>query len=207
MSEAEALGLEARALPERRKNSRLGHPRRGDGRGFVGGRSWISSPSRSPRTEADRARARPAKPSAPRKGFDKRFVLWLGGALVLPIAVGAYFLLRGGSGAPPQTAAAGGPSLRKRPSSSATERSPRRSAELKRIGPQHPDYARAQKLLTSLTRKPEDGGTAAGGEAPAEGAPGEAPAEAPGPPAASVAQREVAEKALGEKRSPHFRPR
>ena len=66
-----------------------------------------------PEPEERVADVRPAKPSAPRKGFDKRFVLALGGALVLALAVGAYFLLRGGAGAPPQTAAAGGPSLEK----------------------------------------------------------------------------------------------
>jgi len=146
------------------------------------------------------AHERAAKPSAPRKGFDKRFVLALGGALVLAIAVGAYFLLRGGAGAPPQTAAAGGPSLEKATELFRDGKIPETIAELKRIGPQHPDYARAQKLLTSLTRKPEGGGAEAGGEAPAEGAPGEAPVEGSGPPAASIAQREVAEKALGEKR-------
>ncbi len=122
-----------------------------------------------PEPEERVADERPAKPSAPRKGFDKRFVLALGGALVLAIAVGAYFLLRGGAGAPPQTAAAGGPSLEKATELFRDGKIPETIAELKRIGPQHPDYARAQKLLTSLTRKPEGDGSAAGGEAPADG--------------------------------------
>jgi tetratricopeptide (TPR) repeat protein len=140
-------------------------------------------------------------PSAPRRAMDKRFLIALGGALVLAIAVGAYFLLRGGPATPAPAAAAGGASLERATELFREGKIPETVAELKRIGPQHPDYARAQKLLASLTRKPEGGEVGAAGEAPAESpAGGEAPSEAGGPPAAAVAQREVAEKALGEKR-------
>jgi len=72
-------------------------------------------------------------------------------------------------------------------------------AELKRIGPQHPDYARAQKLLASLTRK-TDGEAPVADDGLAEGAPADAPADGAGPAPAAVAQREVAEKALVDKR-------
>ena len=138
--------------------------------------------------------------AGPKRGFDKRFVLALGGALVLALGVGAYFLLRGGSAAPGP--AGDGPSLLRATDLFREGKIPETIAELKRIGPQHPDYARAQKLLASLTKK-----TDAGGEAPAvPGAPGEASAADPaadaasGPPPAALSQREVAEKALSEKR-------
>jgi tetratricopeptide (TPR) repeat protein len=141
------------------------------------------------------------KPSAVRRAPDKRFVIALGGALVLAIAVGAYFLLRGGGAAPTHATAAGGASLERATELFREGKIPETIAELKRIGPQHPDYARAQKLLTSLTRKTEGGEAAAGGDLPGEPAGGaEAPAEGSGPAAAAVAQRDVAEKALAEKR-------
>jgi tetratricopeptide (TPR) repeat protein len=142
-----------------------------------------------------------ARPPAARKAPDKRFVFALGGSLVLAIAVGAYFLLRGGGPAPTQAAAAGGASLERATELFRDGKIPETIAELKRIGPQHPDYARAQKLLASLTRKPEGGEAAAGGDAPGETAgSAEAPAEGSVPGTAAVAQREVAEKALAEKR-------
>ncbi len=144
--------------------------------------------------------ARTAKTPAGRRAPDKRFVFALGGALVLAIAVGAYFLFRGGSAQAP-AAADGGPSLERATELFRDGKIPETVAELKRIGPQHPDYARAQKLLASLTRKPEDGGEApAAGDGLAEGAAGDTPAGGTGPPPAALAQREVAEKALGEKR-------
>ncbi len=141
------------------------------------------------------------KPPAPRRAMDKRFIFALAGALVLALAVGAYFLLRGGGGAVAPAGAAGGPSLEHATELFREGKIPETVAELKRIGPQHPDYARAQKLLASLTRKPEGGEAETAEGAPAESAPGGgAPSEAGGPPAAAVAQREVAEKALNEKR-------
>src|SRR5262249_19546590 len=67
------------------------------------------------------------------------------------------------------------------------------------------DYARAQKLLGSLTRKAAGGGAAADGGtgAPAGGAEGaatDASRPAGGPPAEAVHMREEGEKALAEKR-------
>ena len=142
-----------------------------------------------------------AKPAAARKAPDKRFVFALGGALLLAIAVGAYFMLRDGGPAPAQSAAAGGASLERATELFRDGKIPETIAELKRIGPQHPDYARAQKLLTSLTRRPEGGEATAGGDTPGETAGGaEAPVEGSGPGTAAIAQREVAEKALAEKR-------
>ncbi len=143
---------------------------------------------------------RTAKTPAGRRAPDKRFVLALGGALVLALAVGAYFFSRGGSG-PAPAAADGGPSLERATELFRDGKIPETIAELKRISPQHPDYARAQKLLASLTRKPEGGGEApAAGDGLAEAAPGDAPTGGTGPPPEALAQREVAEKALSEKR-------
>jgi tetratricopeptide (TPR) repeat protein len=77
-------------------------------------------------------------------------------------------------------------------------------AELKQIPAENPDYARAQKLLASLTRK---GAGAAGAEgsaaAPAGGADGNAAdgsKPAAGPPEEAVHLRADGEKALAEKR-------
>jgi tetratricopeptide (TPR) repeat protein len=164
-----------------------------------------SAPDFEPEEEPAEAGALEAaptpKPSSTRRAPDRRFVLALGGALVLAIGVGAFLLLRGGGSAPTQAAAAGSASLERATQLFAEGKIPETIEELKRIGPQHPDYARAQKLLTQLAKKPEGGGTVPGGDIPGEMAPGaDAPAEGSGPPPAALAQREVAEKALTEKR-------
>ncbi len=156
-----------------------------------------AEPEVEPRAEeAESELAKAAAPPKARRGPpDKRFVLALGGAVVLTIAVGAYFLMRpsGGAGAP--TAAGGAPSLEHATELFRDGKVAETVAELKRIGPEHPDYARAQKLLTSLTRKPEGAAAAGGGE----GGPAQRLAET-GPLPEAIRQREAAEKALEEKR-------
>lgn len=144
------------------------------------------------------ARAKEAPTArAPRRSLDKRFVLALGGALALAVAVGGYLLLRPSSGGPTAAPAPGGPSLEHATMLFREGKVAETVAELRRIAPGHPDHARAQKLLASLTRE-SDGGTASAGDSDA--APGEkAPAPA-GPPAEAVQQRETAERALAEKR-------
>jgi len=69
-------------------------------------------------------------------------------------------------------------------------------AELRQISPENPDYARAQKLLASLTRKADDSGAAAGAS---DGASAQKPASS-GPPPDAVHQREEGDKALADKR-------
>jgi len=144
----------------------------------------------------------PAVVEKPRRApLDRRFVMALGAAVLLAIAVGGYVLLKPGRGKPAAAAAAeGGPSLEHATALFRDGKVAETVAELKRISPDHPDYARAQKLLASLTRK----GEGAAGQA---GAPGEAPsgdkAEAPapaGPPPEALRQRQEAEKAFAEKR-------
>jgi tetratricopeptide (TPR) repeat protein len=71
-------------------------------------------------------------------------------------------------------------------------------AELRQIGADSPDYARAQKLLASLTRKADGGPAAASGSS--EGAPAEAARPSAGPSQEAAHMRAAAEKALGEKR-------
>ena len=95
--------------------------------------------------------------------MDKRFLLALGGALVLAVAVGGYLLLRPGPGRLDRTAGARAarPSST-RPCSSGRARVAETVAELRQIPAGHPDHARAQKLLASLTRE-------AGGAAPSPG--------------------------------------
>lgn len=142
------------------------------------------------------SKAKPsAAASAPRRPFDKRFVMALGGALVLTITVGAYYLLRGGKGG--TTATGGGPSLEHATMLFREGKLAETVAELRQIPAEHPDYARAQKLLASLTRKSGDGTEAT---VPSEAGSSEAPKPAGGPPADAVLLREEGEKALTEKR-------
>ncbi|HKD17249.1 MAG TPA: tetratricopeptide repeat protein, partial [Thermoanaerobaculia bacterium] len=140
-----------------------------------------------------------------RKPADRRFVLALAAAVVLAVGVGGYMLLRPGHGkAAPRGAAEGGPSLEHATALFQEGKLTETVAELRQIAPSSPDYARAQKLLASLTRK---GDAAAGASAPADGsAPagdrGEAgaPAASTGPAPEALRQRQEAEKAFAEKR-------
>ena len=143
----------------------------------------------------------PAAPKAAprvRRPADKRFVLAIGVALVLAIAVGAWFLLRKSPGTGAPAAAAGGPSLQHATELFRDGNVAETIAELKKIPASHPDYARAQKLLASLSRKTDTGEAPAADSAVAEGG-AESPA-AGGPPPEAAAQRAAAEKALEEKR-------
>ena len=163
-----------------------------------------AEPEPAAEEEAEEPEPKAAAAAKIKKPADRRFMLALAAAVVLAVGVGGYFLMRGGGskGAPPAGAAAeGGPSLEHATGLFREGKLAETIAELKRIGPEHPDYARAQRLLASLTRKaegaaasvaPETAGAAAapGGEAPAAG----------GPPPEAVRQRQEAEKALAEKR-------
>jgi tetratricopeptide (TPR) repeat protein len=143
-------------------------------------------------------------PSAPRRPLDKRFLIALGGALLLTVAVGAYYLLRPSGSRAAAPAAGGGPSLEHATMLFRYVKLAETIAELKQIPAENPDYARAQKLLASLTRK--GSGAAAGAEgaaAPAGGAEGggaDASKPAAGPPPEAVQMRAEGEKALSEKR-------
>ncbi len=143
----------------------------------------------------ERSEAAPARARGP---ADRRFVFAIGGALVLAIAVGAFFLLRKGPGQSAPAVAGGGASLEHATELFKDGKVPETIAELKKIGPSHPDYARAQKLLASLSRKTEPGETSAAGAPPAGGGAESSPPTS-GPPPSAVAQRAAAEKALDEK--------
>ena len=117
---------------------------------------------------------------------------------MLAIAVGAFFLLRKGPGQSAPAVAGGGASLEHATELFKDGKVPETIAELKKIGPSHPDYARAQKLLASLSRKTEPGETSAAGAPPAGGGAESSPPTS-GPPPSAVAQRAAAEKALDEK--------
>lgn len=155
-------------------------------------------PESAIRVEPEPPVARPEKTR--RAPLDRRFFVALGAAFVLAIVVGGYLMLRGGRAHTASPAASeGGPSLERATALFRDGRVPETIAELKRIPQGHPDYARAQKLLASLTRKGQDAAAAAAGGG--EAAPAEK-AEAPpsGPPPEAVRQRGEAEKALAEKR-------
>ncbi|HEY4229288.1 MAG TPA: tetratricopeptide repeat protein [Thermoanaerobaculia bacterium] len=142
--------------------------------------------------------------SAPRRPLDKRFLIALGVALLLTVAVGAYYLLRPSGSKAGAPAAGGGPSLEHATMLFRDGKLAETIAELKQIPAESPDYARAQKLLASLTRKGT--GAAAGTEgaaAPAggtEGSAADASKPAAGPPPEAVQMRAEGEKALSEKR-------
>jgi tetratricopeptide (TPR) repeat protein len=127
----------------------------------------------------------------------------LGGALLLAVVVGAYMWLRPsgaastGAAAPQAQSAAGGPSLEHATALFRDGKVAETIAELKKIPRSSPDYARAQKLLTSLSKSAEGAGEPApGGEA---AVPADKPAGAAPPPEA-VKHRQEGQKALADKR-------
>jgi tetratricopeptide (TPR) repeat protein len=136
-----------------------------------------------------------SRQKAPR---DRKFLVALGAALLLAIGVGGYFLMKPGHGrAAAPGASEGGPSIEHATSLFRDGKRDETIAELKAISPQHPDYARAQKMLTTLTRNPS-GDEAAG--SPESAPAGKAGASASAPPPEALRQRQEAEKALAEKR-------
>jgi tetratricopeptide (TPR) repeat protein len=159
----------------------------------------------APETEASLEREEtgqgetPAPKPKAKRPLDRRFAVALAAAVLLAVAVGGYMTLRPGRGkAAAPAASEGGPSLEHATALFREGKVADTIAELRRISPEHPDYARAQKLLGSLMRKGD--GTAAAAGSP-EAAPGER-AEAPGggPSPEALRQRQEAEKAFSEKR-------
>ncbi len=149
---------------------------------------------------APMAASAPEPAERPRRApLDRRFVMALGAAFLLAILVGGYMLLRGRAHPASPAAGEGGPSLEHATALFRDGRIPETIAELKRIPQGHPDYARAQKLLASLTRKGQETAATAGGTAET-GTAEKAEAPSAGPPPEAVHQREQAEKALAEKR-------
>ena len=162
----------------------------------------IEAEEEEPAEDAPRPAA--ASPSA-KKPADRRFLMALAAAVVLAVVVGGYMMLRPGHGrASVRSAPEGGPSLEHATSLFGEGKVAETIAELRQIPAESPDYARAQKLLASLTRKgggPADGTSAPSDGAAAPGKSGEAPAAAPsGPPPEALHQRQEAEKAYAEKR-------
>ena len=138
------------------------------------------------------------KEPRPKAPMDRKFLMALGAALLLAISVGGYFLMRPGHGKVPAAGASeGGPSLEHATALFRDGKLDETIAELRAIAPQHPDYSKAQKMLTTLTRK-APGAEAAGSPDAAQTAKPGAPA--PGPPPEASRQRQEAEKALAEKR-------
>lgn len=136
-------------------------------------------------------------PPAPRRPIDKRFAIALGGALLLAIAVGGYYLLRPGGGRASSPAPGSGPSLEHATMLFREGKLAETIAELRQIPEGNPDYARAQKLLGSLTRKAAE---SAAPPAASDAASADASKPAAGPSAEAVRLRGEGEKALAEKR-------
>jgi tetratricopeptide (TPR) repeat protein len=133
-----------------------------------------------------------------RAPMDRKFLMALGAALLLAIGVGGYFFMRPGNGkAPAPGAPEGGPSLEHATALFRDGKLGETIAELRAISPQQSDYARAQKMLATLTRKAPGDEAAASPDAAQAGKPG---APASGPPPEALRQRREAEKALAEER-------
>jgi tetratricopeptide (TPR) repeat protein len=159
-----------------------------------GRRSWTSIP-RPPRDSAPEGTGSAAAEPAARRfalPVSPRVAMIAAAGLVV-LALAAFFLLRssGGAGSPPAGEPAG-PSLERATRLFQEGKIEETTAELKRIPPDSPEYARAQKLLASLTDSK-----------PAPAAPSSAGAPA-GSRAAMSADPAVlradAERALAEKR-------
>jgi tetratricopeptide (TPR) repeat protein len=142
-----------------------------------------------------------ADSSPPRRAIDKRFVAAFAAALLLAIGAGAYLLLRPSHAGPGRAAAESGPSLEHATVLFRDGKLAETIAELRRIAPGHPDYARAQKLLVSLTRGRDKTGAApppdTEGTEPAEGSGASVAAQ---PSADAARERAEAEQSLSEKR-------
>jgi tetratricopeptide (TPR) repeat protein len=153
--------------------------------------------------EAPKGRESAAKVDKP---ADRRFMLALAAAVVLAVGVGGFLLLRAGHGrVAPRGAADSGPSLEHATTLFQEGKLNETVAELRQIAPNSPDYARAQKLLASLTRKGDaSGGSGAPSDSSATGEKGDAAvagsAASSGPPPEALRQRQEAEKAFAEKR-------
>ncbi len=157
----------------------------------------VESLSAEPAAEEDEKRAPAAKPGG-RALRVNPMVAMIGAAFVALVAVGAWLVLRPSRTAPPPLtpapAAAPGGSLEKATAFFQDGKIPETIAELKRISPSDPDYAKAKQLLESLAAKaaPEAAPAAAGAPAPGGGAATEGADPSP--------IRARAEKALEEKR-------
>ena len=166
-----------------------------DQSGPPGRRSWAAIPRPATTTLAKGAPADTLETKRPAIALGGRLPLYAG-ALVLLLAAGAYFLLRGPAEKAPAAAAESGPSLEHATALFRDGKTEETAAELRRIPPSHADYAKAQKLLASLSgtvaANPPAGaaGTTAPAPAPAAAGTGTDPAEL----------RAEAEKALAEKR-------
>ena len=137
-------------------------------------------------------------------GSEKRSWLALGGrlpivagGLVLVLGAAAYFFLRSPAETAPPAPASAGPSLEHATALFRDGKIEETAAELRRIPRSSPDYARAQKLLASLSGSAA-ANPASGPPSGAAATPPPAPAGAAGFDAASLRAR--AETALAEKR-------
>lgn len=157
-----------------------------------GRRSWTSIP-RPPR-ESEPAPATAAKTSSKRLALriSPRVAMIAAAALAVVVAA-LFFLLRSPERETPTASAAPGPTLEHATQLFREGKIDETTAELQQIPQGHPDYARAQKLLASLTDTKVPPAPAAG-SAP--------PAPSSGAPSASdpAVLRAEAERALGEKR-------
>jgi tetratricopeptide (TPR) repeat protein len=163
-----------------------------DQSGPPGRRSWTAVPRPVAETPTKAAPTDTLETKRPAFALGGRLALYAG-ALVLLLAAGAYFLFRGPAETAPAAPAEAGPSLEHATALFREGKTEETAAELRRIPSGHPDYAKAQKLLASLSGPPAVN-PPAGAAAPPPAAPVAATGVDP------AALRAAAESALAEKR-------
>ncbi|MDQ5857750.1 MAG: hypothetical protein M3542_05675, partial [Acidobacteriota bacterium] len=142
-----------------------------DQSGPPGRRSWTAPrPSEETVGVAEAAATSEKRPGGALGG---RLPLVAGAVLVLVVAAGAYVFLRGPAEKPPAAPAEAGPSLEHATALFREGRIAETASELSRIPRGHPDYAKAQKLLASLS---DPAAIAPSGQAGASAPPPAAPA-------------------------------
>ena len=160
-----------------------------DQSGPPGRRSWTAAP----RPRADTPQSVPEPETPKRAGIRLNPRVAGLAAVVIALAAGAAFFLTRRPEKTELTHSESGPSLEYATTLFREGKIAETTAELRRIPPSSPDYAKAQKLLASLGPQP-----AGAASAPAPNAPTPPAASSGGPDA--HARRADAERALAEKR-------
>ncbi|MEO8347394.1 MAG: hypothetical protein ABI610_00670 [Acidobacteriota bacterium] len=164
-----------------------------DQSGPPGRRSWTAA--RASEETAGVAETAATVEKRPGISLGGRVPLVAGAVLVLVLAAGAYFFLRGPAEKPPAAPTETGPSLEHATALFREGKIAETASELSRIPRGHPDYPKAQKLLASLYGPSASASSgAAGSGAPQPAAPAGGTGSDP------AALRAQAERALAEKR-------
>jgi tetratricopeptide (TPR) repeat protein len=156
-------------------------------------RSWTSIPRPPRESEPEPPTAAPTSSKRLALRISPRIAMIAAAALAV-VAAALFFLLRSPERESQTATSASGPTLEHATQLFREGKIDETTAELQQIPPGHPDYARAQKLLASLTDAKVPAAPPAAGSAPPASSREVASASDP------AALRADAERALGEKR-------